>query len=61
MCRILDESMNTLKLLGHGDVSKLMFTISTIKNQCQTKHLRLKMYRNEVWDLVDNLFYGFNK
>ena len=34
--------------------------IRQIKNWCQTKHPRLRSYRNEVWDLVENYFEAFN-
>lgn len=34
--------------------------INKIKNHCQTKHPRLRAYRNEVWDLVENFFEAFN-
>ena len=34
--------------------------IGQIKNHCQTKHLRLRSYRNEVWDLIENYFEAFN-
>jgi ribonuclease HI len=36
------------------------FIIHQIKNIYQTKQQRLKQYRNEVWDYVDNLFFSFN-
>ena len=34
--------------------------IRQIKNHCQTKHPRLRSYRNEVWDLVESYFEAFN-
>ena len=34
--------------------------IRLIKNHCQTKHPRLRSYRNEVWDLIENYFEAFN-
>ena len=34
--------------------------IRQIKNHCQTKHPRLRSYRNEVWDLIENYFEAFN-
>ena len=34
--------------------------VRQVGSQCQTKHPRLRAYRNEVWDLVENLFYDFN-
>jgi len=34
--------------------------VKQIQNQCQAKHPRLRTYRNEVWDLIDNFFMAFN-
>eukprot|EP00253_Pinus_taeda_P010726 PITA_10726 len=34
--------------------------VKQIRNQCQAKHPRLKAYRNEVWDMIDNLFSFVN-
>lgn len=34
--------------------------IKEIKNHCPARHPRVKAYRNEVWDLVENLFEAFN-
>jgi hypothetical protein len=34
--------------------------VHQIKNLYQTKHPRLRSYRNEVWDLVDSFFSAFN-
>ena len=34
--------------------------IRQIKNHCQTKHPKLRSYRNEMWDLVENYFEAFN-
>jgi len=34
--------------------------IQQVKNVYQAKHPRLRSYRNEAWDLVDNLFLAFN-
>lgn len=48
-----------LKILSihvFGD-SKL---IIQVKNVYQTKQQRFKLYRNEVWDLINNLFLDFN-
>ena len=39
---------------------KIKWIIKKIKKQCQTKHPRLRAYRNEVWDLVENFFEDFN-
>jgi hypothetical protein len=40
-----------------GDV-KLIF--HQIKNLYQSKHPRLRTYRNEVWGIVDSFFLAFN-
>jgi ribonuclease HI len=40
-----------------GDVELI---VQQVKNIYQTKHVRLRAYRNEVWDLVDNFFSTFN-
>jgi len=56
-------SLQTAKQMGiksmtvFGD-SELI--IRQIKNLCQTKHPRLRAYRNEVWDLIENYFEAFN-
>jgi ribonuclease HI len=34
--------------------------VQQVKNVYQTKHPRLKNYRNEVWDLIDSFFLAFN-
>lgn len=34
--------------------------MNQLRNLCQEKHPRLRYYRNEVWDSVDNLFQYFN-
>lgn len=34
--------------------------VKKLKIQCQTKHPRLRAYRNEVWYLVENFFLAFN-
>jgi ribonuclease HI len=36
------------------------FIVHQIKNLYQAKHPRLRTYRNEFWDLVDNFFLAFN-
>jgi ribonuclease HI len=51
------KDMGIDKLSVFGD-SELI--IHQIKNIYQTKQQRLKQYRNEVWDYVDNLFLAFN-
>ena len=34
--------------------------VNWVRNLCQTKHPRLKSYRNEAWDTIENFFQGFN-
>jgi ribonuclease HI len=34
--------------------------VQQVRNTYQAKHPRLRNYRNEVWDLIDNLFSAFN-
>lgn len=34
--------------------------IKQIKDHYQTKHPRLRAYRNEVWVLIENFFEAFN-
>lgn len=48
-------SIQSLKVLGDSEL-----VVRKIRNQCQTKHPRLIAYRNEVWDMVENLFISFN-
>jgi ribonuclease HI len=40
-----------------GDVELI---VHKIKNLYRTKHPRLRSYINEVWDLMDSLFFAFN-
>jgi hypothetical protein len=54
---IAAKDMGIDKLSVFGD-SKLI--IHQIKKIYQTKKQRLKQYRNEVWDYVDNFFLAFN-
>jgi ribonuclease HI len=51
------KNMGIDKISVFGD-SELI--IHQIKNIYQTKQQRLKKYRNEVWDYVDNFFLAFN-
>ena len=34
--------------------------VRKVRSQCQTKHPRIRAYRNEVWDLVEKFFSAFN-
>ena len=47
--------IQSLKVMGD---SKLV--VRQIRNQCQTKHPRVRPYRNEVWDMVENFLLAFN-
>jgi hypothetical protein len=44
-------------LVVFGDVELI---VHQIKNLYQAKHLRLRTYRNEVWDIFDSFFLYFN-
>jgi ribonuclease HI len=51
------KDMGIDKIVVFGD-SELI--IHQIKNMYQTKHQRLRQYKNEVWDLVENFFLAFD-
>jgi len=34
--------------------------VQQVRQQYQCKHLRIKSYRNNVWDIIDNFFDDFN-
>jgi len=51
------KDMGIEEILVFGD-AKLIFHY--IRNIYQAKHPRLRSYRNESWDLVDNFFLAFN-
>jgi ribonuclease HI len=51
------KDMKIEGLTVFGDVELI---VQQVRNIYQTKHARLKAYRNEVWDLVDNFFSAFN-
>jgi hypothetical protein len=40
-----------------GDVELI---VHQVKNLYQAKHPRLRTYKNEFWDLIDNFFLAFN-
>jgi len=48
--------LNVKKLEVFGD-SKLV--VLQVRNKYQTKQLRLKQYKNELWDLTENYFLAF--
>lgn len=51
------RNLNIERLTVFGDAE---LAVKKIKNQCQTKHPRLRAYINEVLDLVDKFFLAFN-
>jgi ribonuclease HI len=51
------KEMGIREMAVFGD-AKLI--VQQVKNVYQTKHPRLKNYRNEVWDLIDSFFLDFN-
>jgi ribonuclease HI len=50
-----DMAIESLAVFGDSEL-----IINQVKNIYQDKQQRLKQYRNEVWDLVDNFFLAFN-
>jgi ribonuclease HI len=50
-----DMAIDSLVVFGDSEL-----IINQVKNIYQAKKQRLKQYRNEVWDLVDNFFLAFN-
>jgi ribonuclease HI len=51
------KEMGIREMAVFGDAELI---VQQVKNVYQAKHPRLKNYRNEVWDLVDNSFLAFN-
>jgi hypothetical protein len=51
------KEMGIREMAVFGDAELI---VQQVKNVYQTKHPRLKNYRNEVWDLVDSFFLAFN-
>jgi ribonuclease HI len=50
-----DMAIDCLAVFGDSEL-----IINQARNIYQDKQLRLKKYKNEVWDLIDNLFLAFN-
>jgi ribonuclease HI len=50
-----DMVIERLAIFGDSEL-----VINQVKNIYQAKKQRIKQYKNEVWDLVDNLFLAFN-
>ena len=51
------KEMGIREMVVFGDAELI---VQQVKNVYQTKHPRLKNYRNEVWDLIDSFFLAFN-
>jgi ribonuclease HI len=51
------KDMKIEELSIFGDVEMI---VHQIRNIYHAKHPRLRTYRNEVWDLIDNFFLAFN-
>jgi ribonuclease HI len=51
----IDMAIDCLAVFGDYEL-----IINQARNIYQAKQLRLKKYKNEVWDLIDNLFLAFN-
>jgi ribonuclease HI len=51
------KEMGIREMAVFGDAELI---VQQVKNVYQTKHPRLKNYRNEVWDLIDSFFLAFN-
>jgi len=47
--------MTELSVFGNSE-----FIVQQIRGIYQTKHPRMRAYRNKVWDFVENLFDAFN-
>jgi hypothetical protein len=50
-----DMAIDCLSFFGDSEL-----VINQVRNIYQTKKQRLKKYRNEVWDLINNFFLAFN-
>jgi ribonuclease HI len=51
------KDMGIEKISVFGDVELI---VNQIRNIYHAKHPRLRIYRNEVWDLVDSFLSSFN-
>jgi ribonuclease HI len=51
------KEMGIKEMVVFGDAELI---IQQVKNIYRAKHPRLRSYRNEVWDLIDNFFSAFN-
>jgi ribonuclease HI len=51
------KDMGIKEIVVFGDAE---LVVKQVRNIYQAKHPRLRSYRNEVWDLIDNFFLAFN-
>jgi ribonuclease HI len=51
------RKMQITKLVAFGD-SELV--VQQVKGSYQTRHPRMRAYRNQVWDMIDNFYEAFN-
>jgi ribonuclease HI len=51
------KDMGIKEVSVFGDVE---LVVKKVRNIYQAKHLRMRYYRNEVWDLIDSFFLDFN-
>ena len=55
--------LNAAKDLGIQQISvygNSELVVQQVRNNYQAKQDLLKVYRNEVWDMIDNFFVAFN-
>lgn len=50
-----DLKVKNLDLFSNSEL-----IVKQVINICQTKHPRLRAYRNEVLDVIEQFFFGFN-
>jgi ribonuclease HI len=50
-----DMGIEEISVFGDAEL-----IVHQVRNIYQAKHPRLRSYRNEVWDLIDNFFLAFN-
>jgi ribonuclease HI len=53
----VEKDMGIEEILVFGDVELI---VNQIRNLYQDKHLKLRTYRNELWDLIGSFFLAFN-
>jgi ribonuclease HI len=52
----VENDMGIEEISVFGDAELI---VNHIRNIYQAKHLRLRTYKNEVWDLIDSFFLAF--